>query len=85
MASCCRGEIYQSVCDSGPTDGDSDGGSGGRGGGGSLMLLYEVAVQSLLASESVLEFIARSIEYFKSQVNSCHFMSGCVVLSCVVL
>jgi len=36
--------------------------------GGSMFLLYEIMMQSLLASESVLEFMARSIDYFKSQI-----------------
>jgi hypothetical protein len=36
--------------------------------GGSMFLLYEIIMQSLLASEGVLEFIARSIDYLKSQV-----------------
>lgn len=36
--------------------------------GGSMFLLYEIMMQSLVASESVLEFTARTIDYFKSQV-----------------
>lgn len=36
--------------------------------GGSMFLLYEIMMQSLLASESVLEFMARSLDYFKNQV-----------------
>jgi hypothetical protein len=39
--------------------------------GGSMFLLYEIMMQSLLASESVLEFMARSLDYFKNQV-ICH-------------
>jgi hypothetical protein len=41
--------------------------------GGSMFLLYEIMMQSLLASESVLEFMARSLDYFKSQVGILYY------------
>ena len=48
--------------------------------GGGIFLFYEIMMQSLLASESVLEFMARSIDYFKSLVGSLHKITFCPLL-----